>query len=89
MMDTKGPCAYLNCHPFCCGCHYKWQQAQNEAWDAADKWVAGGLITKATRQLSDKLAFDHYYLGPEPSVTNPEANASYKTPQVTLISLVL
>lgn len=76
MTDTKGLHAYLNCQPFCCACHYKWQQAPNATWKVAHKWLAGGPITKATRQLSDRLAFDHYWLGTEPSDFDPEAKRS-------------
>lgn len=60
VMGTKGLHAYLNCQPFCCACHYKWQQIPNAAWKVARKRLAVGLITKATRQLSNRLAFDHY-----------------------------
>lgn len=59
-MDTKGLRAYLNCQPFCRACRYKWQQTRDAAWKVAHKRLAGGPVTKATRQLSNRLVFDRY-----------------------------
>ena len=49
--------------------------------------MTGGLITKATRQLSGKLEFDHYCLGSEPGDTDPEANVFYNTSEFIFLVL--